>query len=286
MASLTSRLLARGDEICIEQGRIIIHTASGKPVPPEWLIKNAACLIREILAATGEAADTYEYCDYTTGNYGKHKAGGVTLQFLSPLTGARPYVIFNVELTRSRTTRAAKKGTPLPKGHFRFGKRSLFYHFWKATGLAEPRRLSSFHDYMGNLKGILLTATVQNDRIDASTLRPLSVPTHIVYAALMSDTARTNPGHVPDNLRTKLPDKDFGQSQRRQAIQAERATCGKDHDNTANRGNGFKEVGLSLHQCKKPQDQSNEEWLAYYESASSSSFSSSSSYSGSSSPQR
>ncbi|MDR3428220.1 hypothetical protein [Silvimonas sp.] len=239
MESLASRLLGRGDEICIEQGQIIIHAASGKPVPREWLSKNAPCLVQEILAALGTAV-AYEYCDYTTGSYGKHKAGGVTLQFQSLLTCAKAYVIFNAELTRSRTTKAAKKGTPLPKGHFRIGKRSHFYQFWKSTGLAEPKRLSSFHDYMGNLKGILFTAKLQYNRMDAGTLKPLSISAHVVRAAFMPDFPRTISGHAPGNCQAKVPDKGLAQDQRTQAFQAKWATCGEDYGNTASRRRGYK----------------------------------------------
>ncbi|MDH4560209.1 hypothetical protein [Pseudomonas sp. BN411] len=265
MTPLASKLLRRGDEISIELGRIIIQPASGKPVPPEWLKKHTAGLAREILTALG--LEAYEFCGYTTGHYGPHKAPGVTLQFLSPTTDASPYVIFNAELTRCRNVGAAKKGTALPKGHFRIGKRSHFYRFWRSTELPEPKRLSSFHDYMGNLKGILFTATVQNDRMDASSLRPLTVPSRLVHAAILPDKLQTTPRHIPDSVQTRMPDKDFAQSQGAHAFQAKQTTSDKNYGNKVIKGRGFTGASIPPYQHKRPEDQSVDEWLADYSGA-------------------
>lgn len=266
MTPLASKLLRRGDEIRIELGRIIIQPASGKPVPPEWLKEHTAGLAQEILTALG--LDAYEFCGYTTGHYGygPHKAPGVTLQFRSPTTDASSYVIFNAELTRCRNVGSAKKGTALPKGHFRISRRSHFYRFWKSTGLPEPKRLSSFHDYMGNLKGILFTAIVQNERMDAASLCPLSVPSSLVRDAMLPGKLRATPGHLPDNFRTRIPDKDSAQRQRAQAFQAEQTTCDENYGNKVIREHGLTGVGTPPHQHKRPETQSDDEWIADYSS--------------------
>ena len=83
MECLATKLLSRGDTVSIEQGRLIIQSASGKPVPVEWLIESTPEVCRAILKESG--LDAFEYVSYHTGHYGKHKAPGVTLQFVSVL---------------------------------------------------------------------------------------------------------------------------------------------------------------------------------------------------------
>jgi hypothetical protein len=234
------KLLSRGDEVCIERGRLVIRSASGKPVPPDWLQAHSPSLIREILTAIG--IDAYEYCGHTTGRYGRGKWSGLTLRFSSSVTHTDAYTFFNVELNRSRDTKAGKAGTPLPAGHFRVGKKHDFYRFWEATGLPMPKRLSSFHDYLGNLQGILFTADItkgHENRLIASSIHPLSVAAEEVRKAFLPDNSQTTARQVPDNSRTRVPDKDSAPALDPWGFQPESTTCAGDYGNKviSKRGN-------------------------------------------------
>lgn len=202
------QLLSRGDEVCIERGRLEIRPVSRKPVPPDWLQEHSPTLIREILIAIG--IDAYEYSSCTTGRYSPRKWPGITLQFSSSVTHADAHAFFNVELTRSRDTKAGKAGTPLPTGHFRVGKGSHFFRFWEATGLLMPKRRSSFHDYLGNLRGILFAADItegHENRLITRSILPLSVSAAEVCKAFLPDNCQTIARQEPD----KQPDKSAGQ---------------------------------------------------------------------------
>jgi len=226
MSALLATLVNRGDAVSIAQGRLAIRPASGKSVPEHWLQDHSPILLREILAA--RSIEAYEYVSYTTGFYGRIKAPGLTLQLVSTITGISAYTIFNADLTRDRTTKAGAKGTPLPKGHFRIGKRSHFYRFWHATQLPLPKRLSSLHDYMGNLRGILLTANKapgQENRLDAGTLVPISISAFEIHQAFQPDNSRTVSGQTTDNCQTNMPDKDAPQAHRNRGLQENSATC-------------------------------------------------------------
>ncbi|MCO1337124.1 hypothetical protein MO867_22630, partial [Microbulbifer sp. OS29] len=110
------------------------------------------------------------------GNYGPRKNGGVTLQFRSLIDGRDWYAIFNAYTTRARTTKHGKAGSPLPKGHFRMGKRSNFLKFWNRTGLKMPKSLDAFSDCMGKLRGQIFTGHPANgERLEAATLAPVCI---------------------------------------------------------------------------------------------------------------
>lgn len=265
MAITVGKLLCRGDEVCIELGRLVIRPASGKPIPQNWLQDHASGLIQEILNTLG--IESYEYRDYKTGHYGKDKLPGVYLQFRSVVANSSAYTIFNADLTRSRTTKTGKAGSPLPHGHFRVGELSHFYNFWIETGLAVPKSLTSFHDYMGKLRGILLTAEMtanRQNRLISGSIRPMSVSAEQVRIVFFSDKLQTKAGQAPDNLRTTLPDKHFAQALEPRGFQPKSTTCHESHGKTAIRECECKGADLSLPQRKIPQEQSSEEWLEDY----------------------
>ncbi|WP_341304109.1 hypothetical protein [Pseudomonas sp. TMP25] len=196
MECLATKLLSRGDAVSIELGRLAIQSASGKPVPPEWINEHAPKVCRAVLMAAG--LDAFEYVSYTTGHYGTHKAPGLTLRFASVVTGEIAHVIFNVDMTRQRTTAGGKAGAPLPAGQFRVGERSHFYKFWLSTGLQVPDRMQRFHKCMGKLSGILFAGTLNNDRFDAQSTRPVSLTAEQVRMAVLGHkegTTRAQGGH-------------------------------------------------------------------------------------------
>lgn len=263
MAITVGKLLCRGDEVCIEHGRLAIRPASGKPIPQDWFQDHAPGLIRQILNGIG--IESYEYRDYTTGLYGKGKLPGVNLQFRSVVANSSAYTIFNADLTRSRTTKAGKAGSPLPDGHFRIGELSHFYNFWIETGLAAPKSLTSFHDYMGKLRGILFTAEMtasRQNRLKSGSIRPMSVSAEQVRIAFLPDNLQIKAGQAPDNFRITLPDKDSAQRLDARGFQPKSTTCHENHGKTVISDCEYTGTALLLPQRKRPQEQTNEEWLA------------------------
>jgi len=259
------KLLSRGNEVCIELGRLVIRPAGEKPVPPDWLQEHSPTLIREILIAIG--IDAYEYGGHTTGRYGWGKWSGLTLQFSSLVTHTDAHAFFNVELTRSRDTKAGRAGTPLPEGHFRVGKKHAFYRFWESTELPMPKRLASFHDYLGNLRGILFTAGItkgHENRLISKSLHPLSVSVADVRKAFLPDNSQTTARQVPDNSRTRVPDKDSAPALDPWGFQPESTTCAGDYGNKVISKRGNTGVGSLSLSCKRPEEQTTDEWLEDY----------------------
>ena len=147
------------------------------------------------------------YISYTTGFYGKHNAGGVTLQFLCEVTCINYYVIFNVDLRRKRNTKKHKAGSPLPNGRFSVGVRSQFYKFWRSTGLDLPHRLSAFNDSMGKLKAFTFCATLtKGDRLASATLVPLmSKPPKLM---VISNSVPTTTQQLSNKTPTRIANND------------------------------------------------------------------------------
>lgn len=270
MTVTVEKLLARGDEISIEGGRLVIRASSGKSVPQEWQDKHSPALLREIMITLG--MDAYEYGGYSTGLYGPRKAAGVTIQLPSFIGGLNTHAIFNAELNRDRTTKAGVKGAPLPKGHFRIGKGSHLYRFWHSAGLPTPRRLSSLHDYLGNLRGILFAAEEvpgKKNRLDTGSLRPLSIDTSVIRKAFQPDNGRTTTGQVSDKCRTNSPDKHSAPTQQNRGFHEKPATCPENHDNTVISTSENTVVSEAVLSRKELEEQSMEVWLAAYSSPSS-----------------
>ncbi|MFR0690275.1 hypothetical protein ACLUTX_12825 [Enterobacterales bacterium AE_CKDN230030158-1A_HGKHYDSX7] len=271
MTTNIRKLLNRGDEFSIEYGQLIVHPASGMNVPLDWYQEHSKAIIREILMALGMEA--YEYISHKTGLYGHHKAPGLTLQLRSAVKGEDAYTIFNVSLTRSRSTKAGKKGAPLPTGHFRIGKKCHFYSFWQSTGLPTPKRLAALHDYVGNLAGIWFVADQSEDRkgrLSSGGIRPLSVSARDIHNAFLPDRSRTVLGQTPDNLQTKIPDKELAPSRRESGLQPESATSQNSHGKTVIRRYGDKRSDTDKFNTTSPRihvdpkNQTVDEWLEDY----------------------
>lgn len=255
---MLSTLIEIGASVSIEFGQINIVNQNGFKVElPHYLNQD---LFKEILELL--QIDAFSYIGYSVGNY-DNKHPGLTLQFISVVTGGSYYVIFNVDITRLRTTKSGRAGQLLPAGHFRVGKRSLFYRFWQSTQLKFPARLSSFHDYMGNLRNLVFTAEEvpsRPSRLDKQQLRPLRVPEEEIRTRLLADKSRTRAGQAPDNCQTSMPDKEIAESQQEQALQRISATCAQNHVKQVIRVRGYEGPGACQH--RRPQEQTDGEWLA------------------------
>lgn len=267
-------LLDRGDLVAIKQGRLVISPESGKPIPDYWMKKHAASIIDEVINATGMAA--FRYSGYSTGQYGKHKAGGVTLQFTHVLNHKPAYLIFNASLVRGKTITHGKKGSSLPEGQFRVGKRSAFVQFWKSSGLELPRRLASFYDYMGKLEGVIFTGRYCHDeKLDKGTVQPLSLTHSQIKKAfsvdILPDNSRTTSGQLPDNSRTRVPDKESEESHILQSFQEDSTTGGVNYGIKVkgNTGEGSYVIPLStpINNTIGVEDQTVDQWLADYNSS-------------------
>lgn len=257
---MLNALIESGASVSIEFGQINIVNQDGSKIN-ELLHYLHQDLFQEVLELL--QIDAFSYIGYSVGNYG-NKHPGLTLQFISVVTGDSYYVIFNVDITRLRTTKSGRKGQLLPAGHFRVGKRSLFCSFWHSTQLKFPARLSAFHDYLGNLRNMLFTAEeVPNrpGRLSKQTLRPLSVPAEVISARLLADTSRTSAGQLPDNRQTSVPDRNLTESLKRQAFEGGSATGGAGYGKAVIRMRGYEGPGTTC-QHKRPEEQTEEEWLA------------------------
>jgi hypothetical protein len=266
MDTLIRRLLRRKAEVSIELGRLVVRQPNGEKVDQDWLEKYSPALLREILTTLG--IEAYEYCSYKTGNYGGPKHAGITLQFTSGIADVSTYTIFNVGLTRTRTTKSGKEGSPLPKGHFIVTKGGAFYKFWKSTALTIPKSLTSFHDYMGNLKGILYTANLTEGREDgrmvASSIKALSVSSDLMKERFLPDNPRITSGYAPDNCRITNPDKDSATGHAVRTFQPNSTTCGQHYGKAVIRKSDDTGAHSSAPRSNRVDDQSNDEWEAAY----------------------
>jgi hypothetical protein len=258
MTALLTTLMKRGNTVSIDQGRIIIDAPDSPPnsIKEKWIDSNRLELAREIANLTGD--EILYFHSYKTGSYGKALASGVTLQFAGLATGRSFYTVFNVSLKRSRTTAKYKAGTPLPDGQFRITKMNKFYRFWLTTGLKIPPRLSTFHDYMGNLKKVLFTANVhKGDRLDKDTIQPYNLHSDQLKNLILPDTIHTTPIQEPYNIHTGKPYKQIEQAQPYQRIHSKPATY-KNSCGIRLKGN------TSIRVRDIPQDNTNDEWLKEY----------------------
>ncbi|MGE7097199.1 hypothetical protein ACQKIS_13730 [Pseudomonas fulva] len=252
--------------VSIERGQLVIQPASGKPVPPEWIAANTARLCREVLMAVG--MDAFRYASYSAGRYGEHKSPGVTLRFASVLTGETAYAIFNVDLTRKRTTAGGKAGAPLPAGEFRVGERSRFYKFWLSTGLPLPDRMQRFHKSLGRLSSILVAGGMRKDRLDAQSLQPVTLTADQVRLAILGHKEGTTWAQLGHKEGTTSGHKETATAQSPQGLQRNQTTCVSNHENKLTRRDDNKTLSNTPQETyRAPEDQSVDEWLSHYDSA-------------------
>ncbi len=226
-------LFQRGDRFSIQRGRLVIEPISGKPVPDNWLRVNHKLILCEIERLMGQPL--YSYIAYSTGNYkigiGEKMASGLTLQFLSS-GGEEVFCCFNAELTRDRNSIHGKKGSSLPDKHFRVSMRMEFYKFWLRAGLVSPPRLSSFHDYMGNLKPIIFTGELQKgNKLSNKTILPVEISYESLLAAVHADSVRASSIQASDSSRASQPYKEFTRRQANTGVRGESNTGSDNYGN-------------------------------------------------------
>jgi hypothetical protein len=223
---LVPLMLNRGDSLAIKCGALVVLPASGLPVPKKWLDDNSFNVVTEILQQTGK--DGLLYLEYSTGNYCKNLASGVTLQFQNLMTGVKAYAIFNADLTRSRSTKNGKAGDPLPTGQFNLAKGAAFVKFWDKTGVKKPLSRTEFHKRMGNLKALLFTGNphpTKQDRLVSSSIKPLEITfDEIIKAYNLSDSSAIIERQLCDNPAIRVSDKETLQPSETLGLHADSTT--------------------------------------------------------------
>lgn len=205
-----------------------------------------------------------EYLSYSTGSYGQHKSGGVTLQFIQEPSGNPYYVIFNADLKRKRNSKNHKVGSLLPQGRFSVGMRSHFVAFWRSTGLSLPPRMSSFHDYMGKLKKCSYAADLTiGNRLDAGTLRAIKFVD--VKLENLSDTIHTNTIHFSDNCQTVISNNHSNSNQQQTGIGTDLTASIEAYDISKQEGTNTSLINTLDNDPERAKKQTNEEWLAEYD---------------------
>ena len=254
---MVSGLIEAGAQFGIERGRLRVYECGSLQ---DWLYRNEDDVVDAILELTQVVG--YRYVTHDAGEYlvdGRNRAGGLTLH-MQPVVASDEliYVIFNVSLKRTRTTRTGKKGGALPKGHFLVGGRSKLAKFWASTGLRTPKP-SSYHDFLGNLKPMIFEGSphrsVRNRLADIS-------PVNISYdqlkarisASWLTDKRQTRAGQATDNCQPTLPDKGSADSQAVSDLQGDSTTGDSDYG-MRQQGNAVTRVGLDRYRWDEDYDQ-------------------------------
>lgn len=285
--ALLTNLIRRCDLLAVEAGQIVLLPASGDQATADsWLREHYSEVLAEILATTGRRA--FRYHSYDVGRYGSKLGSGITLQFSDEVTEQGYFCCFNVSLTRDRSTRFGKSGDPLPGRQFRASKNTKFTKFWQRSGLPLPRgRSAAFHDYMGNLRGVVLTGCLaegHNEKLDKDSVEVLSIAFAEIMSALHADSGcgdsagqqpdsiRTTAGQYPDKTRSRTPDKHPAPAQEPRAFQPISTTGENNYGNKVNGNKGKGNTGnpypLSPHLSGiykiDPKHQSIDDWLGDY----------------------
>jgi hypothetical protein len=267
--SLLETLFSRGEHIDIIKGKLVITPASEQPVSKKWLSENSTRLLMEISALLG--INVYIYDGYSTGYYGQHKSPGLTLQLINISTGEDCYLTFNVDLKRSRTNKNGVKGSCLPKGQFRISKKYKFYQFWLSTGLSLPQRLSSFHDYMGNLKQCFFIPTFDHGAKVKDKIIPLLNLCHSEVLARFSQfnpyNSQTNDIQLTYKSHTNTPYSEIAQPYEYKGLSGDDTTCSNNYELSKQGSAVISNPLPNTNHIKKPYEQTTDEWLNDWDNA-------------------
>lgn len=260
-------LAAKCSYIAIENGKLILESASGKPIPSDWFNEHSLNISIEIARLLNIPLFRYE--SFNRGRYGKQKASGVSLQFINLSdTKKGGFAVFNAVITRERTTVYGKAGDPLPKKQFRAGEKSGFYEFWVNAGLKLPPSLTRFADYMGNLKNVLFTGDYKQkplkpEELDKNSVLPLTITyPQIVEALGCSHNSHTTRAQDSHKVRTTSSHKETPQSQTPQGLQANPTTGENQY---GKRLQGSAVMSQSNRLSIDPKSQTDDEWFYDYD---------------------
>ncbi|NVK02440.1 MAG: hypothetical protein HWE12_12920 [Oceanospirillaceae bacterium] len=262
-------LLDSGLHISFIKGRFfIVDRQNGEPELVEWASKNQRDIVRDVLKKL--EVEALIYTGYGSGLQDQ-KLEGVHLQFES-INGPHLsyYCIYNAYV---RYERGPKKGSVLPKGQFKVGRKSEFRKFWYRLDLSEPRGRAGYCKSMGQLKHLYFCADIDSgEKIEKRTLQGLNIPYEKICEAYQYPTVEdkfdTREGQSRNNSGTAIMHNESDQRQEWRAVQGSRSTG----DGTYGiRLKGSAVQGTSISEsnglCKPPQEQTVQEWLDDHEQA-------------------
>jgi hypothetical protein len=291
--NLTMSLLKRGDSLAVSLGQLFIMPNSGQPVPRDWLTTNRTKIMTEIAHQSNQSIFSYSY--YKTGIYNNGRSPGLMMKFGDLLTGEEAYAVFNATLKYQRATKSKKAGDSLPDRHFHIRDRAAFYNFWMKTGLDIPRRFSEWHKSMSKLQHVYFVAEKRSDdKLANNSIQPLSLSSAVILQ-LFGDNSATSERQASDNKATRNSDKEWRQgmvtSNGDKDIAADQVSNGLTRDSkcVSNQVRVFESAG-EISACatnrvlsnqviacnvvplppnkKAPEEQSIDEWMDDYDSAS------------------
>jgi hypothetical protein len=269
---LLQTLLARGDSVAIENGRLMLMPASGNPVPHGWLKENAPTLIEQIAVQTG--IPIFRYTEYSIGRYDKQLYSGVTLQFDCITTRADAYAIFNCILNKARSTKHGAASKPLPNKHFRLNRKHQLTKLLQRSGI-KPRHPSEAHKAMHKLKELVFTGSYRKgSKLDNESITPLNLTPPQLLELLKAtgydggkDGVRRGYDGGKDGVRNG--DKDLRESVTKCGFQPFSTTgvfnYGYKNNVTREHGKRVSSSPSSNPKVRTVQNQSHEDWLREYE---------------------
>lgn len=289
---LLHKLLLRGDEVSIQNGRLIVSPRSGNTIPADWFKNNKDELATQIAQLL--QLEMFIFDRHTTGNYGARRYSGVTLHFINILTGESAYCVFNADITYKRSSKNNKKGSRLPKGRFSINRNHSLYKFYKSTALPMPRRPSCFHEVINKLKSAVFFGETNHKGKFKNKLLPLVDISYIEIMTAFKIKSLNNESPLTQLNINNKPTVNFNTNsnltQVLKGLQQNRSTCAKKYDTSiqgsTNKGSSLKaisnanpscsQVSLRTYQNKmitegsisseeknrrQIQNQTNEEWL-------------------------
>lgn len=156
---LLNKLILRGDQVAIVDGRVQILPASGKHVSSAWLKGHSQILCEQIANVT--KLNLHQYVDYSTGWVKGHSIGFVSLKFADITSGISVHLTWNANTKYTRSTRTHKQGDRLPDGKFLPNAGSKFIRFWHEAKQVKPSKPSAYAEKMHLLKELLFIGEAQ-----------------------------------------------------------------------------------------------------------------------------
>ncbi len=194
-----------GREILIEivDGRLVLETE----IPEESSVSldgnQRDRLVGEI--ARLMSLDLYQFRYHTTGKYGGFLGGGITLHFESILSRVAHYAVFNVDVTKAKSSKAGNAGSKRPKGQFTPKAGGAFSRFWRRLLLPQPARPSTMHKKMHLLKHLVLAAEpLDESKLDKNSIKLAQIDHQSLIAAFRDRERFRTDARLPEDERETL----------------------------------------------------------------------------------
>ena len=288
-------LINRGDVISITNGQLNIIPKSGRPVPDSWLYSNQGYLLKQICDVVQQPI--YQFLNFTVGRY-LNRFDGLTMSFIDLHTHEDYYTIFNVSLNRK-----TKHGRLTGK-RFNPPAQGALLKFWNRSNLPKPRRPSELYKKISIMKNYVWQAEVsKGSKLETQTLCLANITHEQILEALSGGISVANGGLGSGIIAASTCGSSTGQSEVAsgsgkesfnshicQGVEKDQTTCidnyghnkprglittGSNNYDISNQGDAIRgnaitpligQVGEGVVR-RKPQEQTNEEWLKGYSKA-------------------